>query len=219
MARLEDFTIMTPRPLPVLVLADTSGSMSVDGKIEALNDALHEMIASLAEEEGRAEIEVAIVTFGGASAVLHTPLTPAWKVALASPLAAAGKTPMGGAFGIAQEMLEDRDQIPSRAYQPTLVLVSDGQPTDDWRTPLQELLGSPRASKAVRLALAIGGDANREVLDAFLAGSSRLLEAHESRTIKTFFRWVTMSVSSRSRSLDPDSPDSIEPLDFGEIDF
>ena len=219
MAKLEDFTISTARPLPVLVLADTSGSMKSDGKIEALNEALQELISSLADEEGRAEIRLAIITFGGAAATVHTPLTAAWNVQPSCPLAAAGKTPMGGAFEVARQMLEDRDQIPSRAYQPTLVLASDGQPTDEWQIPLEALLASPRASKAARLALAIGDDADRDVLNAFLGGSSRLLEAHEARSIKDFFRWVTMSVSSRSRSLDPDSLESLEPPDFGDIEF
>ena len=49
---------------------------------------------------------------------------------------------MGSAFTIAHQLLEDREAIPSRAYRPALVLVSDGLPTDDgeeenilWLTP------------------------------------------------------------------------------------
>lgn len=34
MNQLKDFTIAEARPLPVVILADVSGSMSVDGKIE-----------------------------------------------------------------------------------------------------------------------------------------------------------------------------------------
>ena len=46
MTTLSDFTIATPRPLPVIVLADISGSMSENGKIDSLNQALEEMIKS-----------------------------------------------------------------------------------------------------------------------------------------------------------------------------
>jgi len=117
-------------------------------------------------------------------------------------------------------MIEDRETVPSRAYRPTLVLVSDGVPTDDWRTPLATLLTSERASKATRFAMGVGADADRETLTAFLANDEgRVFEAHEAREIKNFFRWVTMSVTTRSRSANPNSVVMVEPTDLDEFDF
>jgi len=46
MITLREFTASIPRPLPVLLLADVSGSMSVDGKIDALNVAVAAMLES-----------------------------------------------------------------------------------------------------------------------------------------------------------------------------
>ena len=127
---------------------------------------------------------------------------------------------MGEAFELARTMVEDRDTVPSRAYRPTLVLVSDGVPTDDWRAPLATLLTSERASKATRFAMGIGADADRETLTAFLANDEgRVFEAHEAREIKNFFRWVTMSVTTRSRSANPNSVVMVEPTDLDEFDF
>ena len=77
MPSLKAFTVSSARPLPVILLADVSGSMAADGKIDALNGAVAEMQAALAEEEDeRAEIHLAVVTFGG-TATFHVPLTPA----------------------------------------------------------------------------------------------------------------------------------------------
>lgn len=216
MAKLEDFTVAAARPMPVIVLADTSGSMSVDGKIESLNLALQSMKDSLAAEDaGHTQLQLAIITFGGESAQLAWPLTPVsqgeWE-----PLTASGKTPMGGAFELARQLIEDRDLIPSRAYRPSLVLVSDGKPTDAWETALSDLKASDRASKAARFALAIGADAYRAVLEKFLDDpAQRVIEAHEAGTIVDFFNWVTMSVTMRSRSVDPNdtSPASFAPTD------
>ena len=163
MTSMKSFTSSVARPLPVVILADVSGSMSVDGKIAALNTALREMVASCANEDGRAEIHLAIVTFGGAGAHLHLPLTPASAVAL-SPLLASGGTPMGAAFDMAQALIEDRAVVPSRAYTPAIVLVSDGQPNDEWQGPLGALLSAPRAAKAQRFALGVGEDADAGVL-------------------------------------------------------
>ena len=220
MSKLKEFTMSSARPLPVIVLADVSGSMSANGKIDALNDAVSEMIATFSEEDdSRAEIHVSVIAFGRTGASLHKPLSPAGETQWER-MEASGRTPMGEAFDLARTMVEDRDTISSRAYRPTLVLVSDGVPTDDWRGPLEELLKSERASKATRFAMGIGADADHETLAAFLANDEgRVFEAHEAREIKNFFRWVTMSVTTRSRSANPNSVVMVEPTDLDDFDF
>ena len=213
----KEFTISSARPLPVILMADVSGSMAADGKIDALNSAVAEMQAAFAEEEdGRAEIHLAIVTFGG-TASLHVPLTPAGDVQWA-PMQASGQTPMGAALDIVTDLVEDRDRVPSRAYRPTIVLVSDGLPNDEWEGPLKRLLGSERAAKAQRFALGIGADADHDVLRKFLDDpEARVFEAHEAREIRKFFRWVTMSVTSRSRSGQPNRTVDVDPLDLDDF--
>ena len=77
MSRLKEFTVQSARPLPVIVLADISGSMGVDGKIQALNHAVREMLEAFQDEADlRAEIHVSVITFGG-QAKTHLPLGPA----------------------------------------------------------------------------------------------------------------------------------------------
>ena len=106
MPSLKEFTVSSARPLPVILLADVSGSMGVDGKIDALNRAVAEMQATFAEEEDeRAEIHLAVVTFGG-TAALHTPLTPASDVRW-TPMEADGRTPLGPALDIATDLVEE----------------------------------------------------------------------------------------------------------------
>lgn len=220
MKELKEFTVPSARPLPVIVLADVSGSMDANGKINALNNAVSEMIATFAEEDdNRAEIHVCVITFGGSGASIHKPLQPASETRW-EPMAASGRTPMGQAFELARTMIEDHETIPSRAYRPTLVLVSDGVPTDDWRNPLSKLLKSERASKATRFAMGVGADADHATLTAFLADEEgRVFEAHEAREIRNFFRWVTMSVTSRSRSTNPNSVVPVAPTDLDDFDF
>lgn len=204
MSKLQEVSLVAARPLPVVLLADVSGSMATAGKIDSLNQAVAEMVAAFAEEDrSRAIITVAVITFGGGGAKLHQPLVPAHQMSWQA-LAAAGNTPLGAALSLATELMEDQAQIPSRAYRPTVVLVSDGQPNDEWEEPLGRLHGSPRASKAERFALAIGDDADCEMLQRFLGQpGARVFRAHEARQIKQFFRWVTMTVTTRSRSINP----------------
>ncbi|WP_172591317.1 vWA domain-containing protein [Shewanella xiamenensis] len=221
---LTDFVVNTPRPLPVILLCDTSGSMSVDGKIEALNEAVKQMIATFAAESRiRAEIQVGLITFGqGVNE--HLPLTAAKDITDVVPMTAAGMTPLGAALNRTRILLEDKEIIPSRAYRPVIVLVSDGYATDAWEAPLEELIGSERASKASRIAMAIGQDADRIMLEDFIDDpEAPLFEAQHARDIHKFFRAVTMSVTTRTRSANPELSAPIEiqamPEDDEELDF
>ena len=109
---MKEFTIAAAKPLPVIVLADVSGSMAENGKIEALNIALKDMIRTFAGESRlRADIQVGLITFGGPQATLHLPPAPCSKIADFPDLSAAGRTPMGHAFALAREVIEDRTLI------------------------------------------------------------------------------------------------------------
>ena len=98
-SQLKEFTTTAARPLPIIILADTSGSMGSEGKIDNLNQAIREMLDSFANEDDlRAEINVAIITFGG-TVGLHTDFMPASKAKLQwHEMSANGGTPMGGAI-------------------------------------------------------------------------------------------------------------------------
>lgn len=197
------FTTPQAKPLPVILLLDVSGSMSVQNKIDHLNNAVREMIESFAQEEKmETEIIISVITFGE-SVELQIPFTRASQV-VASPLIASGLTPMGTALKMAKAMIEDKEATPSRAYRPTVVLVSDGQPTDNWQGPLDDFVSNGRSSKCDRMAMAIGRDADASVLNRFIAGTPHeLFTAANAGQLHEFFKRVTMSVTIRSQSKNP----------------
>lgn len=220
MSTLKSFVATTARPLPVIVLADTSGSMGENGKIEALNQALRDMIRAFSTESRvRAEIQVGIITFNGTTADVHLPLTPAHQIVETKTMVAKGATPMGAAFDAVRTLLEDRNLIPARAYRPALILLSDGLPTDDWEAPFSKLQDSERAKKASRFAMAIGDDASVDMLTQFANDKEApLFRAHEARDIHRFFKAVTMSVTSRTSSANPDITAGINLSDLTDGD-
>lgn len=214
---LKKFAVTKARALPVIILADTSGSMSVDGKISALNEAIQNMVSTFRQESARqAEIQVGLITFGGDKAEMHLPLAKASEIEAMQPLDAIGRTPMGHAFELATELLEDKELITSRDYRPVLILLSDGIPTDSWQAGLERLTTSERGQKASRFAMAIGSEANIDVLDAFNNDlEAPVFKANEARDIHRFFRAVTMSVTARSQSR---TPNELAPINFDELD-
>ncbi len=205
METLNNFTHQKPRPLPVIIAVDRSGSMSVDGKITALNYALNEFVDSMKKESSSvAEIQLALFSFGANGATCDMPLTPLEHFQFAG-FIAQGNTPMGEAFQLIKEMIEDRERVPSRAYRPTIVLLTDGQPNDDeWETKLAQLINDGRSSKAFRIAMAIGEDADKEMLMQFVSNPEYLVSGENARDIHKFFRFVTMSVTQRLKSQSPD---------------
>lgn len=196
------FTAPKAKPLPVILLLDVSGSMSGE-KIRNLNDAVRDMLEDFSDtENGETEIHVAIITFG-LQVKLHQPLTSASTIHWQD-LSADGMTPLGTALQMAKAMLEDKDIVPSRAYRPTVVLVSDGGPNDEWERPLNEFISDGRSAKCDRMAMAIGADADETVLEKFVEGTpNRLFYAENAKQLRDFFKFVTMSVAIRTRSQTP----------------
>ena len=208
------------RALPVFLLVDVSGSMSGE-KIGTVNTAIKEMLATLRDiKNPRGIIKVCIITFGGAGASILKPLSEISPTD-AYELPANGGTPMGCAFETLSELLENKSVVSSRDYTPTAILISDGQPTDfsgnkdsvesiigGWR-PLANLLDpNNRSAKTIRLAMGIGADANYAILKAFVNNPEiPVIKANDNSTIANFFKWVTMSVSTRSVSVNPNLAD------------
>ena len=230
------FTASKAKPLPVILLLDTSDSMNVvvnpdevvrtgrtgyaegqlveyvsggKSRIDVLNEAARRMLGTFMKEESQAnEFLVSIVTFGGTAALNQAP-TPASDFAYTD-LTAGGGTPLGAAIDVAKALVEDREQTPSRAYRPLVVLVSDGEPTDSWESKLDQFIQDGRSAKCDRMALGIGEEAiggrGRATLERFIAGTEhQVFEAKDAGEIHNFFKFVTMSVVTRGLSQDPNA--------------
>lgn len=193
------------KPLPVVLLLDVSGSMSGE-KINALNSAVRQMLHEFPKfAQGEQMILTAAITFGD-EVRLHMPYTKAADAASAwTDLDANGMTPLGTALRMAKDMIEDRSVTPSPCKTIHAILVSDGWPNDDWQGPMDAFINSGRSMKALRMAMAIGDDADENMLNQFIAGSTdlngnpiELFHADNAADITKFFKNVTQSVKTTS---------------------
>jgi uncharacterized protein YegL len=200
------------RPLHFIWLLDCSGSMTEGGKIEALNNALREVIPAIRKAtEGNPEVQFfmrALKFSTGAEWHVETP-TPAAEFKWMD-VRAGGETDMGQAFALLAAELQSLPQT-ARLLPPVVVLVSDGKPTDDWRGALQALLEVPWAKRAVKMAIAIGQDADQETLRKFMDDPERpVLRADNAEQLVNCIKWVSTSITATPPGRELPKPPPVE---------
>lgn len=202
-----------PRSIPVILLLDCSGSMH-GPKIEALNNAVNVMLDRFAREaDSDTSIKTAIIAFGGADAkVIREFGAPSKDEKIK--LSADGMTPLGCALNLAKDhIIEDREVIASRDYRPTVILVSDGMPNDDWESALDKFIHDGRSSKCFRWALSIGVDRGTpayQMLKKFVSDEEFIFDTSSAAGLYRFFQRVTVSVVTRTRTMNPNKMASPE---------
>ncbi|MBX2996878.1 MAG: VWA domain-containing protein [Caldilineaceae bacterium] len=193
---------LASRPLHFIWIADCSGSMGHGGKIQALNNAIREVIPHMqrvASENPNAQVMVRAVKFSNGAQ---------WHIAQPTPVAsfrwddleADGVTDMGKALQLLADQL-DPNAMPRRALPPVLVLISDGKPTDDFNNGLRALMDQQWGKKAVRIAIAIGDDADKDTLQRFI-GHPELepLRANNAESLVKYIKWVSTAVLQSASS-------------------
>ncbi len=221
---------LSNRPLHFIYLCDCSGSMAAQGKMQALNQAIRQSLPGMAEvarQNPEARVLVRAVSFADRASWHLAEPTPVEQLEWRD-LQAGGITAMGEALELVAGALQS-PPMEERALPPVLVLISDGQPTDDFDTGLATLLRQPWAQKAVRLAIAMGHDADLEVLQQFIgpdpagqgsgAGRSprRPLQASNATSLAQYIQWASTAVVGAasmpaSRVAIPSGPESNIPL-------
>lgn len=185
---------MAKKPLVISFQLDESSSMGEDGKIQALNTGLLNLMPildDLEKELGNVELKIMAITFSSnAQWIIPTP-TPIKDVTWPT-LKAHGSTEMGKAFKKTAKQM-NKNTIPVPGYNPVIILVSDGQPNGGWKAGLQELNQSDLGAKSIRAAIGIGNDCDYSMLQEFIGNPEiKPLRADNPEEIKNHIRTVTL---------------------------
>lgn len=209
------------RPLHFAFVIDTSASMLDYGKIQALNNAIREIIPHMqkvAEDNPYADILIRVLKFSNGAEWIINPPTPISEFKWIN-LDANGETHMGRAF----ELLADALKIPpmsERGLPPVIVLVTDGMPTDDYNKGLKHLLEQFWGQRAIKIAIAIGdGDqVDLNVMQKFIGNNEiKPLLAKNAEQLVNYIKWSSTAVlkhasSPPSKIANKNSGDQIPPL-------
>jgi uncharacterized protein YegL len=189
--KLPDAADFSRRQLHLVIAVDCSGSMQGD-KIASLNHAMRTAIPAMQEAAGEnpeTDVVVRVLCFADGA---HWHLGPIsvdsfeWQ-----DLTADGTTDMGHALQLIADQLTPAN-LPGRQLPPVIVLISDGQPTDNFDGGLKALLNSPYGSKSLRVAIAIGSDADVNVLQRFIGHPEfKPLRANNAQDLVNRIKWAT----------------------------
>ncbi|MFD7555239.1 MULTISPECIES: tellurium resistance protein [unclassified Streptomyces] len=194
---------MANRPVHFIWLLDCSYSMQGE-KIGQLNYAIREAVPamrSVAQDNPAAQLLLRTMTFSTTARWHHQDPVPVEQFTWQD-VQVDGMTNLGDALHLVSREL-DTPPMPQRALKPVLALVSDGVPTDDWKAGLRAVDATPWGRKAVRVAIAIGADADRTVLQEFL-GNPELqpLDANSPKQLAAAIRWAsTAAVKAASQPM------------------
>ena len=198
----EDDLIKNPTPrVPIVLCLDTSYSMSGD-PISELQEGMQMFFHSLYDDEtAKHSAEVSVVTFGGTvekfiefTSLQEEPPPPRFQ--------AAGHTPMGEAVVVALDSLEARKSQYQNTgvdyYQPWLVLMTDGAPTDHIEDAVHRVERLVERRTLSVFAIGIGSGADMDVLARFSPNRHPL--RLDGLKFKEFFEWLSKSVQRVSAS-------------------
>lgn len=192
---------LATRPLHFFWICDCSGSMAGE-KINKLNYAIKEALPfmkKVADENPNAQVFIRALKFCDGASWMDSAAVPIESYVWHD-LEAYGVTDMGKALS----MVADELKIPpmtDRALPPVLVIISDGRPTDDFQSGLNQLLNIPWGKKAIRMAIAIGNDADRSVLQKFIGNEEiQPFGANNAESLAKQIRWVSTVVLKAASS-------------------
>jgi uncharacterized protein YegL len=188
------------RRLPVYLLIDTSGSMSGE-PIEAVRNGIQTLVSALRQDPYALETtHLSVITFSSA-AKQEVPLTelPQFQPVQIS---ASGATAMGEALSLVAKCAE-REVAKSTPeakgdWKPLVFLLTDGEPTDSLERGLADF---KKQRWGLVIACAAGVSANVGLLQQITECVVQL-DTTDSAAFKAFFKWVSASVSTSSKSVE-----------------
>lgn len=188
------------RRLPVYLLLDTSGSMFGE-PIEAVKNGVQVLVSTLRQDPYALETAyLSIITFDS-TAQQVVPLTELSTFQQPN-IEANGCTALGEALALLAakvdvEVTKTTAEVKGD-WKPLVFIMTDGEPTDDLNKGLVEF---KKRKFGMVVACAAGQGANTDTLKKITECVVQL-DTADSATIKSFFKWVSASVSAGSMKVE-----------------
>jgi uncharacterized protein YegL len=199
------------RQMVLFFIVDTSGSME-GTKIGAVNTAIREVLPELKGIGGSdVDLKIACLKFSSGCNWMHSSPVSVESFQWNN-LSANGVTDFGAAcLELSDKMSKDKFlSAPSASVAPAIFLMSDGEPTDDYRSGLSVLQQNNWYKYAIKIAVAIGDDANTDVLKEFTGNIEAVITVHTPEALRKMIRFISITSSQIGSKSQPMQNGQIE---------
>lgn len=192
------------RRLPVYLLLDCSASM-VGAPIEAVRRGVELFVREVRDDPFASQtVYVCVIVFNSDAHVATKGLVPIDQFQLPQ-LSASKRTSLGKALHVLQQSLDTEVKPAVKGkekgdWKPLVFILTDGEPTDDWQIPRQEIFNRRERKVINVITVGCGPYINVENLRAIAIGPIMRMDASEV-SFKTFFKWLSQSVTMISKAI------------------
>ncbi len=222
MSLMDNLKGVQKRTTTLFYIIDASFSME-GKKIGEVNYAIQESIPEIrkvAEESADANIKVAVLIFSsGARWLYREPIDIAdftWK-----DISVDGMTDFGCAMKELNSKLKRSNggfmAETSGTLAPAFLLMSDGMPTDSYEKYLDELYENGWFKHGSKMAIAIGDDAEEDMLYKFTKNKEAITKVHNPETLAKVIKFLSVTsaqIQTKSYSKMDVNDDSISEIDI-----
>ena len=195
--------------LPVFCVLDIPMSMDEE-QITRVNTIMLEMVDLLREKANKlysSELRIAVLQSYGTSQWLTdgliSPEDFSWQG-----LKASGASNFGNTLNELNNKLSREQFLVSEVgfKAPVIIFMSDGEPTDDYESALNKIKSNNKWFQvATKIAIAVGDDANVQVLQKIAGNKEAVIKVDDLETLKKLIRVVSVTatmIGSKSRTED-----------------
>ena len=200
---LDDIIYRPLEKIIVFVVIETSGNMEGE-KIRAVNNGMKEFIVKLKDIQDKSDealIKIAVLLYsGGANWLTNSPVEISkfqWQ-----DLKTSGTSDISAAFEALKDKLSIKEFLPTfdESFIPVISLICDGTVSKEYENSLNKLKSNFFYIASKKFAVAIGENADKEMLIKFTNSKDRVFEVTEMHKLSEFIKFVRITDPSDSVS-------------------
>lgn len=187
------------RPLlPMIFVLDSSGSMQGEA-ISQLNHAMEDIVqivGDFARTNADALLKIGVLEVHSGADWMNPKGLEEFGDFIYKPLKAGGLTDMGYALTELDSKLSRKGdgflKSNTGRMKPIIIFMTDGEPTDNWEDPLDNIKNNKWYQNSIRIGFAVGNAANETIISQIVGNSEAVISVDNLEQFRANLRAVAL---------------------------